>query len=122
MSKLQLLTGTEEIMTGLSQAQESELGSKFAPSDAILLANFLKQQQLKAQLFQELDDKIIAATDDEDKLEEAVFESADLQVSLSAKIALISHTLATTSPLESPAVTTQRHGDQYSGDQQLFYQ
>jgi len=34
-----------------------------------------------------------------------VFESTDLQSSLSAKVALISHTLATNSPLESPVAT-----------------
>ena len=64
----------------------------------------MKQLQPKAQLFEELDVKIIDAIEDEEKLEEAVFESADLQASPSVKIALIAHTLATTLPLQSPTV------------------
>ena len=102
-----LLTGTEEILARLSQAQELEPNSRLATSDAVLLADLLKQLQLNALLFEELDTKVINATEDEEKLEEAVFELADLQASLSAKITLLSHTLVTTSPLESPAVNTQ---------------
>ena len=120
MSKL--LTGTDEIMMKLSQAQESEPGSKLAPSNTVLLTDLSKQLQLKAQLFQELDDKIVAATDDDDQLEEAVFELANLQASLSAKLVLISHTLVTSSPLASPAVPSDGHGDQSSATQQLSYQ
>jgi len=77
------------------------------PHDAVLLANLSKQLQLKVSLFEKLDTKIIDATKDEEKIEETVFESADLLASLSAKIALISHTLVTSSPPESPAVTTR---------------
>jgi len=87
-----LLTGTEEILARLSQAQELEPNSKLATSDAVLLTDLLKQLQLKATLLQELDHKMIDATDDEQKLEEIVFESADLQGSLLTKIALLSHT------------------------------
>ena len=36
-----------------------------------------------------------------------MFEAADLQVSLSALVTFISHTLATTSPLESPTAPSQ---------------
>ena len=57
---------------------------------------------------EELDAKIIDATEDEEKLEEAVFESVDLQESLSAKTTLLSHTLATTLPLELPAVNNRQ--------------
>ena len=102
-----LITATEEILAKLSQAQELDTNSKLSPPDAVLLADLVKQLHLKAQLFEELDAKIIDATDNDEKLEEAVFESADLQASLSAKIALFSHTLAITSPLHSPAVYPQ---------------
>ena len=61
-------------------------------------------------MFKELDNKIIASTEDKDKLEAAVFKAADLQVMLSEKIALISHTLMTNSdlnPTDPAAATTQ---------------
>ena len=44
-------------------------------------------------IFNELNKKIIENTDDEEKLEAAVFDSADIQMTLSEKLALISHTL-----------------------------
>ena len=45
-------------------------------SDTILLAEHLKQ--LKAEMFYELDEKIIEHTGDKEKLEAATFESVDL--------------------------------------------
>ena len=75
-----LLSRDEEIMVRLFQAQESKPDLKLAHTDAVLLADLLKQLQSKANLFQDIDDKILTATDDEDKIEEAVFGSADLQV------------------------------------------
>jgi len=103
--QFKLLTGAEEILARLSQTQESKPDLKLTPSDAVLLDDLLKQLRSKATIFEELDEKIIDATDDEKKVEDLVFESADLQSSLSAKVALISHTLATNSPLESPVAT-----------------
>ena len=47
-------------------------------SDTILLAEHLKQLRWKAEMFNELDEKIIERTDDKEKLEAATFESVDL--------------------------------------------
>ena len=55
-------------------------------SDTILLSEHCKQLRLKADTFTDLDEKIIQRTDDEEKLEAAVFESADLQAMLSEKL------------------------------------
>ena len=46
----------------------------------------------KADIFNEVDKKIIAHTEDEEKLEAAVFESADLQTMLSEKLLPSFHT------------------------------
>jgi len=67
-----LLSGVEEITEKLSQAQESKPDSKLSPTDAILLADLSKQLQSKAIQFQDINDKILVATEDEDKIEEAV--------------------------------------------------
>jgi len=48
-------------------------------------------------MFKELDDKIIDKVKDEEKMETAVFEAADLQAMLSEKITMIAHTLSTSS-------------------------
>ena len=65
------------------------------------LAEYLKQlrRKIKADIFNELDEKIIQHTDDK-KLEAAVFESAYLQMILLEKIDVISHTLEVDSPHE----------------------
>ena len=80
-----------------------------------------EQLQSKADLFQDIDDKILAATDDEDKIEEAVFESADIQASLSAKIVLIMHTFG--DEFVSADITCNSHthgrGEQHSSTQQF---
>jgi len=43
--------------------------------DTVPLAENLKQLCLKAKIFTEFDDKIIASIEDEEKLEEVVFEA-----------------------------------------------
>ena len=103
-----LLSTTQEIFDRLSTAKERDAKARLTDCDAILLAENLKQLQAKSHLFHKLDDKMIDAMDDEEKLEAAVFKAADLQTMLSEKIALIAHTLVTVSPLESPEVTTQK--------------
>ena len=95
-----LLSNVDEILQKLSYTQESEPDSTLTSSEAVLLGEHQKQLRRKADIFDELDQKIIAHTEDEDKLETAVFESADLQTMLSEKIALISHTLEVDSPRE----------------------
>lgn len=52
----------------------------------------MKQLQFKIGIFTKPDEKIIEKSDDEEKLEATVFESADLQAMVSEKIALIAHT------------------------------
>ena len=64
-------------------------------SDIVFLTENLKQIRIKACVFEELDDKIIAGTEEEEKLKQAVFEAADLKASLSEKMAVIQHTLQT---------------------------
>ena len=92
----------------LSQVQESKPNLKLAPTDTVVLADLSKQLQSKADLFQDIDGKILTAIDNEDKIEEAVFNRLFLKASLAAKIALILHTLATSSHTStSPAAPTQ---------------
>ena len=93
-----VLNNVDEILQKLSYTKESEPDSTLTSSEAILLAEYQKQFRRKAEIFNELDEKIIENTDDEEKLEAAVFDSADLQSMLSEKIALISHTLEVDSP------------------------
>jgi len=95
-----ILNNIDDILQKLSYAKDSEPGSTLTSSDAVLLTEYLKQLSRKADIFNELDEKIIENTDDEEKLEAAVFESADLQTMLSEKLALISHTLEVDSPRE----------------------
>ena len=87
-------------MQKLSYTKESEADSTLTSSEAILLAEHQKQLRRKAEIFNELDEKIIENTDDEEKLEAAVFDSADLQSMLSEKIALISHILEVYHPMD----------------------
>lgn len=68
-----------------------------------------KQLRQKAYIFNELDEKIIENTDDKEILEAAVFDSADLQLMLPEKIALISHTLEVDSPRERIVVEPAIH-------------
>lgn len=101
-------------MDRLSYAKQENPSSTLSSSDALLLAECSKQLQLKTGIFTQLDEKIIEKTDDEEKLENAVFESADLQATLSQKIAFIAHTLETDSPRErsvTQSVTTNGHND-----------
>ena len=93
MSKL--LTGTEEILARLSQAQKLDPKLSLTSHNAVLLVEISKQLQLKASLSEELDAKIIDATKNEEKIEEAVFESADLQASLSVNISHIGNKFTT---------------------------
>ena len=93
-----VLNNVDEILQKLSYTKESEPDSTLTSSEAVLLAEHQKQLRRKAEIFNELDEKIIENTDDEEKLEAAVFDSADLQSMLSEKIALISHTLEVDSP------------------------
>ena len=58
-------------------------------SDTLLLAECLKQLQLKTSVFTELGEKMIEKVDDEEKVEATVFKSAKLQAMLSEKIALV---------------------------------
>ena len=71
-----ILNNVDDILQKLSYAKDSEPGSTLTSSDAVLLTEYLKQLSRKADIFNELDEKIIENTDDEEKLEAAVFESA----------------------------------------------
>ena len=88
-----ILSNVEQILQKLSAKWSEHPDTTLEHSDAILLAEHCKQLQHKADVFTELDKKIIQNTNDEEKLETAVFESADLQTMLSEKITLISYTL-----------------------------
>jgi len=88
-----LLSATEEILDSLSSAKEQDPAANLTSSDAILLAENLKQLHLKANVFKEIDDQIIDNTDDDKKLEAAVFKVANLQVTLLEKMALVSYAL-----------------------------
>ena len=92
-----ILASADDILSKLSTANEEETYATAVISDSVLLAENLKQLRLKARVFEELDDKIIDSTEDEEKIETAVFEAADLQTTLSEKMALIQHTLQTLS-------------------------
>ena len=81
----------------LSSARGTDPDVKLLDSDSVVLADNLKQQHLKVNLFKELHDRIIYKTEDEDKMEEAVYEAADLQAMLSERIAIIAHMLSTNS-------------------------
>ena len=95
-----ILNNINEILQKLSYIKESKPDSMLTSSDAVLLAEYLKKLRQKADIFNELDEKIIEHTDDEEKLEAAVFESGDLQTMLSEKIAVLSHTVEVDSPRE----------------------
>ena len=97
-----LLSATEEILRKLSSAREIDPDSTLTDSDAVILTENLKQLHLKAEMFKELDDKIIDNTKDKEKLEAVVYEAADLQAMLSKRMALMTHTLMTSS---QPKVT-----------------
>jgi len=100
-----LLNGTEEILGRLSSARDTDPDAKLSDSDSVVLADNLKQLRLKADIFKDLDDRIIDKTEDEDKIEAAVYEAADLQSMLSERIAVISHALSTS----GPGTTTADH-------------
>jgi len=89
-----LLSATEEVLRKLSSLRETNPDATLSESDILVLTENQKQLRLKAATFQDIDEKIIAITDDEEKLEAAVYEAADLQAVLSEKMALITHTLA----------------------------
>ena len=78
---------------------------RLADSAVITLTENLR---LKVDMFQELDDKIIEQTK---KLGAAVYEAADLQAVLSEKMALITHTLATSSPIQQVIGTQPQQSD-----------
>ena len=108
-----ILSNVDEILQELSYIKESEPDSTLTSSEAILLVEHQKQLRQKVDIFNDLDDKIKAHTDDEEKLEAAVFELADLQIMLLEKISLISHTLEVDSPhqrivLETAAVDVHK--------------
>ena len=102
-----LLSATEEILRKLSSAREINPDLTQTDSDAIILTKNLKQLCLKADMFKALDDKIIDNTEDKEKLEAVVYEAADLQAMLSERMALIAHTLTTSSQpkVTDPAAT-----------------
>ena len=81
-----ILSNVDEILQKLSYIKESKPDSTLTSSEAILLGEHHKQLRQKADIFNDLDKKIIAHTDDEEKLEAAVFESADLQTMLLEKL------------------------------------
>ena len=58
------LSTTEDILSKLSTAKEHNAEGKLTSSNAILLAENLKQLNLKAHVFKELDNKMIANTED----------------------------------------------------------
>ena len=102
-------------MQKLSYTKEFEPSKTLTSSKAILLAEHQKQLRQKAEIFNEVDEKIIENIDKEEKLVTAVFDSEDLQTMLSEKIAFISHTLEVdslceqivTEPAEVDALTFQ---------------
>ena len=109
-----IMSNVQEILTNLSETKQETPDATLSSSDAVLLEEYSKQLKLKASVFAELDEKIIEKTDDEKKLEDAVFESADLQAMLSEKIALISHILEVDSPrrqVRPQSVTANTHKD-----------
>ena len=89
-----LLSATEEVLRKLSSLRETNPDATLSEPDILILTEQQKQLCLKAETFQDIDDKIIAITDDEEKLEAALYEAADLQEVLSEKMALITYTLA----------------------------
>lgn len=113
-----ILNNVDEILQKLSYTKESEPDLTLTSSEAVLLAEHQKQLRRKAEIFNELDLRIIENTDDEEKLEAAVFDSADLQTMLSEKIALISHTLEVDSPREQ-TVTESAEVDAHTPQLQL---
>jgi len=100
-----LLTTADDLLSKLSTVKETNADATSVSVDVALLTENLRQISLKAQFFSELDEKIIDITEEEEKLEAAVFEAADLQSTLSEKMAVIEHTLKTLD-VTSPAVAT----------------
>ena len=88
-----LVATTEDLLGKLSKATTENANDASVHSDIVLLTENLKQIRIKARVFEELDDKIIVSTEEKEKLEQVVFEAADLQASLSEKMAVIRHTL-----------------------------
>jgi len=74
-----LLATAQDILDKLSYAKEQDAETKLTDSDAILLEENVNQLRLKATVFNKLGGKIINATTEEDAIETAVFEAADLQ-------------------------------------------
>ena len=110
-----ILSSVEEILHKLTCAQLEDANARLDSSDTLLLTEQLKNLKAKAEVFTGLDEKIITMTDDEEKLEAAVFESADLQTMLSEKIALVTYTLQKNSPQRQvephAAATINPHSD-----------
>ena len=67
-----LISSMEEILGRLSSARETDPDAKLLDSDSAVVADHLKQLRLKAEMFKELDNKILDKIEDEDKIEEAV--------------------------------------------------
>ena len=88
-----LLATTDDILAKLSTVKEKDADTTLVNSNVVLLEENLKQLCLKANLFMEMHDKIIASIEDEEKLEAAVFKATDLQTTLSEKTAVIHHIL-----------------------------
>ena len=84
---LKILSNVEEILQRLSVIQLKHPDTTLEHSDMVLLAEHGKQLKLKVDIFTELDKKVIKKTNDEEKLEAAVFESAYLQT-MSEKLPL----------------------------------
>ena len=108
-----ILSNVDEILHRLSDTERDTSNPTLSSFDAVILAEYLKQLKLKTVVFTELDEKIMAKIEDEEKLESTVFESADLRAMLSEKIAVITHTLEVDSPCErvvyqSAAANTQK--------------
>lgn len=101
-----ILVSTDDIIAKLSSVKETGADATLVNSEAILLAENLKQLCLKTNIFTKLDKKkIIANLEDEEKLETAVFEAADLQATISEKKAVVQHMLKVFSE-DSTAVAT----------------
>ena len=103
-------------MDCLFYAKQENTSSTLSSSDALLLAECLKQLQLITGIFTQLDEKTIKKihVDDKEKLENAVFKLADLKAMLSQKIAFITHTLELDSSRERSviqSITTNSHND-----------
>jgi len=103
-----LVATTEDLLGKLSTVTMENADDASICTDIVLLTENLKQIQIKVRVFEELDDKIIAGTEEEEKLKQAVFEAADLKASLSEKMAVIQHTLQTFSEtvVAEPAAAT----------------